>query len=152
MKALTLYDPWATLVVLGEKQYETRSWSTSYRGPLAIHVSKSFTGEMADLCHTEPFRSVLVELEDWPRLGCIIGTVELERCWRMDKYRGPEFLPEVSEKERAFGDWSYGRWAWPLSSPRLLAAPIPCRGHQGLWTVPLEIEELLAATEVKPHG
>ncbi len=37
-KALTLYQPWAQLVVLGIKTIETRSWSTSYRGPLAIHA------------------------------------------------------------------------------------------------------------------
>lgn len=146
-----MFDPWATLVVLGQKVYETRSWSTSYRGPLAIHVRKSFTGEMADLCHTEPFRSALIELEDWPQLGCIIGTVELEGCWLLDEYTGPEFLPEVSDKERAFGDWSPGRWIWPLSNPRRLAMPIPYRGHQSLWNVPPEVEELLAATEVNAH-
>jgi len=35
MKALTLYQPFASLVALGLKQVETRSWRTSYRGPLA---------------------------------------------------------------------------------------------------------------------
>lgn len=39
MKALTLWQPWATLVALGVKTIETRSWSTSYRGPLAIHAA-----------------------------------------------------------------------------------------------------------------
>ena len=40
MKALTLYQPWATLVAIGAKKIETRSWSTPYRGPLAIHAGK----------------------------------------------------------------------------------------------------------------
>jgi hypothetical protein len=40
VKALTLWQPWASLVALGVKSIETRSWSTSYRGPLAIHASK----------------------------------------------------------------------------------------------------------------
>jgi hypothetical protein len=35
MKTLTLHQPWATLVALGAKQIETRSWAASYRGPLA---------------------------------------------------------------------------------------------------------------------
>lgn len=39
MKALTLWQPWASLIALGEKRYETRSWATSYRGLLAIHAS-----------------------------------------------------------------------------------------------------------------
>ncbi len=38
MKALTLWQPWASLVALGVKTIETRSWSTKYRGPLAIHA------------------------------------------------------------------------------------------------------------------
>ena len=41
MKALTLHQPWATLVAVGEKRIETRSWSTDYRGPLAIHAGKA---------------------------------------------------------------------------------------------------------------
>jgi activating signal cointegrator 1 len=39
MKALSLWQPWASLVALGVKTIETRSWSTSYRGPLAIHAA-----------------------------------------------------------------------------------------------------------------
>ena len=42
MKALSLTQPWASLVVIGAKCYETRSWATNYRGPLAIHASKGF--------------------------------------------------------------------------------------------------------------
>lgn len=40
MKAITLYQPWATLIAIGAKTVETRSWSTTYRGPLAIHAAK----------------------------------------------------------------------------------------------------------------
>lgn len=39
VKALTLWQPWASLVALGVKTIETRSWSTKYRGPLAIHAA-----------------------------------------------------------------------------------------------------------------
>lgn len=38
MKVLTLHQPWATLIAAGIKTIETRSWSTRYRGPLAIHA------------------------------------------------------------------------------------------------------------------
>lgn len=52
MKALTLTQPYATLVAIGEKRLETRSWRTSYRGPLAIHAAKGwmslrFGGDLA---------------------------------------------------------------------------------------------------------
>ncbi len=41
MKAITLHQPWATLVAVGAKRIETRSWATSYRGPLAIHAART---------------------------------------------------------------------------------------------------------------
>ena len=51
MKALTLYQPYATAIALGLKKYETRSWATSYRGPLAIHTS---------------VKKLSPELKNWP--------------------------------------------------------------------------------------
>lgn len=45
MKALSLTQPWASLVAIGAKRIETRSWSTSYRGLVAIHASKRFPDE-----------------------------------------------------------------------------------------------------------
>ncbi|NEQ45665.1 MAG: ASCH domain-containing protein [Leptolyngbya sp. SIOISBB] len=39
-KIITLWQPWASLVAYGFKQYETRSWATNYRGPLLIHAAK----------------------------------------------------------------------------------------------------------------
>jgi eukaryotic-like serine/threonine-protein kinase len=42
MKCLSLHQPGATLLTLGAKRYETRSWRTEYRGPLLIHASVSF--------------------------------------------------------------------------------------------------------------
>lgn len=41
MKAITIRQPWAGLIAVGEKVYETRSWPTKYRGPIAIHAGKS---------------------------------------------------------------------------------------------------------------
>lgn len=42
MKALTLHQPWASLVARGVKTIETRSWSTRHRGPLAIHAGSTW--------------------------------------------------------------------------------------------------------------
>ena len=39
-RAISLIQPWATLIVAGLKRYETRSWSTPYRGRILIHASK----------------------------------------------------------------------------------------------------------------
>ena len=56
MKALSLWQPWASLVALRVKTIETRSWSTSYRGPLAIHAAKRPVRE----------KTVIGEYEAWP--------------------------------------------------------------------------------------
>ena len=40
MKAISIHQPWANYVVLGLKQYETRSWHTKIRGRVAIHAAK----------------------------------------------------------------------------------------------------------------
>lgn len=67
MKALSLWQPWATLIQVGVKWIETRSWRTAYRGPLAIHAgcSRSAIGDLvgdfrfewwySDVVH-DPFR------------------------------------------------------------------------------------------------
>ncbi|KXG09931.1 hypothetical protein AT864_01491 [Anoxybacillus sp. P3H1B] len=45
MKAITIKQPWATLIALGEKKFETRSWKTNYRGKIAIHAGKTIDYE-----------------------------------------------------------------------------------------------------------
>jgi len=59
MKGLTLTQPWATLVAIGAKSIETRSWSTSYRGPIAIHAAKGFPKWASETCGDDPFRTEL---------------------------------------------------------------------------------------------
>jgi hypothetical protein len=63
MKAISLLQPWATLVAIGAKHFETRSWSTAFRGPLAIHASmgKQFINMRGNdyICGDEPFCEIL---------------------------------------------------------------------------------------------
>jgi hypothetical protein len=137
MKCLSLMQPWATLVVLGAKCYETRRWHTEYRGRIAIHASRTFPEACRALCPQEPFRSVLHlagcrQSADLP-CGVIIGTVELVDCfpaWEM-LARFPAGSPEA-----AFGDYHPGRWAWKLDEPIMFAVPIPYPGRLGLFDVP----------------
>jgi activating signal cointegrator 1 len=49
MKAISICQPWATLIVIGAKRFETRSWKTDYRGILAIHASKT---KVPHACHS----------------------------------------------------------------------------------------------------
>ncbi len=59
MKAISIHQPWASLIAFGEKRFETRSWHPQYRGRILIHASKTFNHAEQDLCHKEPFISVL---------------------------------------------------------------------------------------------
>ncbi len=136
IRGLTLTEPWATLVVLGEKQIETRSWSTNYRGLLAIHAAKKFPAWARDTCLEEPFLSSVGPIPEY--LGCILGVVQLAHISATERLRRYQ-LP--SEKERAFGDYANGRFAWMLAGAKMLDNPIPCRGMLGLWKVPLQIAQ-----------
>lgn len=141
VKAISLWQPWATLCVLGLKRYETRSWATPYRGELVIHAAKRWT---------EDEREMLMEFEDefeigaakalWrdKRLfGAALGVVTLTAI-----YRTEELAPKLSPQEYAFGNYDIGRYAWRLENPRLFPEPIPYRGQQGMWTWDLPLQEL----------
>lgn len=147
MRALTLWQPWASLVAWGEKRIETRSWSTTYRGPLIIHAAKTFPVEAREVAFIEPFRSVLVAhgvtaLRDLP-LGAFVAVTELDDCKRIT----PDHAATLSEQERAFGDYTPNRVAWELSDIRLLTTPILARGAMGLWTPDGDTVALLTAQE-----
>lgn len=150
MKAITLTQPWATLVAIGAKKIETRGWATAYRGPLAIHAGKGLgpvggRRGFVTTCVTEPFRSVLQghspEMMRGPARfwnlpqGVIIAVAELYDI-RPTSYVVQELSygdDAISQQELAFGDYSAGRYAWLLRNVQMLPAPIECRGALGLW-------------------
>ncbi len=135
MKALTLWQPWATLVAVGAKRIETRSWGTSYRGWLAIHAARYWSKETRRLCGGEPFLSTLqphwvMGPRDLPA-GCVVAICRLVACERMTE----PLIAMVEEPERSFGDYRPGRYMWMLGDVRLLGpyGLIMATGRQGLW-------------------
>lgn len=130
MKALSLWQPWASLVVLGLKQYETRSWKTAYRGTLVIHAAKTWNDDL--LIDWNRFQLNAGRRFDVPR-GVALGTVDL-----IDICPVEILLTQLGFRysdEFYFGNYSPGRYAWKLANPILFAEPIPCAGHQRLWEV-----------------
>jgi activating signal cointegrator 1 len=131
MKCLSVAQPWASLLVLGNKQFETRPWQTAYRGPVVVHASKALSAAARALCSQAPFRSLLAAagIADWSELplGRVVGGVEVVDCVRV------EDLAEVPDVETRLGDFSPGRWAWRLARPVRLAVPLPARGRLGLF-------------------
>lgn len=50
MKAITVWQPFASLLAYGGKRFETRSWAISYRGPIAIHAASLSTRSVINRC------------------------------------------------------------------------------------------------------
>ena len=131
MKVLSLLQPWASLVVMGVKKIETRSWQTSYRGALLIHASLGKTGGL--ISKEPPFIKYIPDFKSLP-FGAIIGKVVLEHILPVESfYFSDTVMNQLSLEEKAFGDYTKGRYGWILSEPILFNKPIPIKGTLGLW-------------------
>lgn len=141
MKALTLTQPWATLVAIGAKRIETRSWRTKYRGELAIHAAKGFPQWAKEICLQSPF-SLEIGSDVLP-LGAVIATCRVISCMPTRELQENRVIQVCSsvrcddfildDNERCFGDYSLGRWAWLLADVNIFQEPIPARGALSLW-------------------
>jgi ASCH domain len=132
MKALTLWQPWATAISLGLKQYETRTWFVGYRGELAIHAAKKpITKEIVSFFQKHyPAWENLLNLAERQK-GCIVATCNLIDCIEMDD----SLIAQQPPLELIFGNWQVGRYAWKLDNLQPVKA-IPFSGSQGLREVP----------------
>ncbi len=139
MKALTIRQPWASLIAAGVKTIETRSWSTKYRGPLAIHAGK----------HPVQTNTVGYRWEGNYPLGAVVATCTLaavvpadriEWCDEPDfdrvsswvRVNAPGISVSVRRAQLPFGDFTPGRYAWLLTDITP-CDPVPAKGRQGLW-------------------
>ena len=152
MRAISLWQPHASFIMLGVKPYETRSWAA--HRPLIgkriwIHAAKAKDDilELAEYCEDlrdglppeepyETFRRVLVEggftkFSDIP-LGCILGSAML--AWSRPTTQIPNPGP--------FGDFSPGRYAWHMTEIIPLRTPVPFKGMQGFFDVPDDLPGL----------
>lgn len=131
MKALTLTQPWASLVALGHKSVETRSWTSPYRGPLAIHAAKGFPA-IARTFYDDQFKRRAWQPNGlpWPPvLGAVVAIAKLSDVITTERFLQGDNDPGELE----LGDYTPGRYAWILDDVRPLARPIPARGMLGLW-------------------
>jgi hypothetical protein len=147
LPALTLTQPWATLVACGAKRIETRSWTTSRRGWLAIHAAKAFPPEAHRFAETPLVQATLAaagythRLEDrrmnhsWQLpLGHVIAIVRLTSIVRL-----PSADLQITEQERALGNYTDGRYAWIFAEVHPLPVSFPARGALGLWQLPVPV-------------
>lgn len=140
--AISLWEPYGTLIKVGAKQYETRHWRTGYRGPLVICTAKKRDREILESYKAlrPDFFRYGVKMEPC-RFGVALCLVDLVDCIPA------EF---IGDDERRFGNFAPGRFAWLLENVRPFAEPIPVRGHQGLWR--WEDPRVVPADAVIPPG
>lgn len=127
MKVLSLREPWASLILLGKKRIETRSWRTKYRGPLCLHASAAKINPK-----DAHIQELLALIPGAPmQYGNILCRCVLADCVPMDE----SFLREMEkrETERLCGEYAPGRFAWMLENIEPLERPVPAKGMLGLW-------------------
>lgn len=148
MKALTVCQPYATLIARGLKRVENRTWPAPNNAiwkPIAIHAGKSkawLNGDNYGIAESEmPF-------------GFIVATARLADCISLT---AADLHPEAYEKRLNSFGWNLkdfldhehteGPFCWVLDRIQPLAEPIPYSGAQGLWLLP---DEVLPATPTPP--
>lgn len=168
MKAITIWQPYASFITAGLKHYETRGWKTSYRGPIAIHAAHRPISwclkQVPSVVSNLSFRVFGEEGAQQLPAGQIIAIGELVNVWHIvhcpgtdvdkakhieigaeslttDKH-APDFGAFIvpDPREIILGDWTPGRFAWELRNVRELKEPITVKGNQGLWNWEPEME------------
>ena len=152
MKAFTLHQPWASLAAVGVKKMETRSWAppiADVNQRIAIHAAKRPAkidelpqGVSWPWARDLPLGEIVATamLRDALQVKLILNVTGHARCTNIE---GKDYVvtPDV------YGDFTPGRWVWLLDDVMQVKPGIPCRGFQGLWGLPEEIEEQLKAEE-----
>ena len=122
MKALSIRQPWAWLILNAGKDVENRNWPTRLRGRVLIHASKGMSVEEYDAAIAFVRARIAggVEIPAWETLhrGGIVGEIRIADC--------------VS---RSASPWFVGRFGFVLRDPRPLPFR-PCRGALGFFDVP----------------
>ncbi len=141
MKAISLLQPWASLVVMGLKTIETRSWATQHRGTILIHASQ---GKAGSIFAQESWLAGKLPTFNCLPFGAIIGSVTITAVTDVSHTGLPEdLLARLTMEEKAFGDYTTGRFAWLLADAVQFVKPIPARGMLHIW----DYKEIIAETD-----
>jgi activating signal cointegrator 1 len=121
VRALTIHEPYASLIINKLKRFETRGRKTHIRGLVAIHAAKKLMDEEgAEIAEQYGLK---------PQYGKIVGIVDLTDCIPSEQFGELLLHPE----EIVTGDFSDGRYAWEMKVKEKFENPIPAKGQQGFW-------------------
>lgn len=154
MKVISIWQPWASLIVHGFKSIETRSWMAPrslLKETIGIAATKIIRPEQRIAAQDEQFAKFyaltgLPPLDELPQ-GAVLGTAVLNSCDLITE----EDLEDITEEEQAFGWFTPGRYAWRLRYPRAFDYPRQAKGAQGVWEWTGEKTEAPAGGEDRPR-
>ncbi len=165
MKAITLHQPWASLIAAQIKLTETRAWPApdSLIGQrIAIHAAK----RAARFTEWNKGTSLMSLSLPMP-LGAVVATARIDGCsrvlsrgyhpiigaeadpgkvWVLDRYADESKDTRQLDTD-PHGDYSELRWIWRLSDIKTLENPVGVRGFQTIWTLPDDTAESVLAQE-----
>lgn len=148
MKALTVWQPWATLIALKVKPYEFRGWPAPawiVGARIAIHAGarKPRRGEIADLlirlrsaeAWTTGLKPGALEILDKAHADPAILPLSAVVCTAMvgGPVRSHEIRAELGGPVNDSDRPEHSNWAWPMLDVEELMPPVEARGAQGLW-------------------
>lgn len=132
MKVLTIKEPYASIIMSGLKEYETRSWKTNYRGKIYIHASIKIDD---DLKSRNDLQKLVYDNNITLKPGYILCEAYLDDCI----YMNDMFIKNVSDKEKMVGRYELGRYAWHLSDIRVIE-PVQAKGKLGIWNYDFDVK------------
>lgn len=151
MYAISLWQPWASLIAEGVKVQETRSWSPPHwliGQRIAIHAAKRRVTKKLLKHLPKEIHDPMIKAYGWDWLstmpyGAVICTAELFGVARIvdnesdDQGSLPAIRVKTGEQVAIvpdpYGDYSAGRYIWGLQHIKKTVPPIPMAGKQGLW-------------------
>jgi hypothetical protein len=138
MKAVTIQQPFASLIVAGIKTLECRTWPTDHRGPLVIHVGKQSTmPHDLIVAGYKLLAGIGISPGTAEQLrGKIIGQVTVTACMRADI---ADHL--ITADDNRVGIFNAQTYVWVLRQPIEYQDPISCSGQQGIWEITSAIQK-----------
>lgn len=105
IKALCLYQFWASLMALGAKRFETRSWGTKYRGLVVICASKTLEFDPHDARMLKALRESGIDNPYKLPLGMALAVGELVGCYNPEPCIRISTRPSACSAITPTGDW-----------------------------------------------
>jgi activating signal cointegrator 1 len=150
MKAITVWNPWARLLVTRQKRFETRSWGANLKPhePLAIHAGRTILSlakieawaEDIERCFAvaDAFRcdevhpkylAKYLHREFQSDAGYVLGFARSVKVHKISR----QFIEGLTLRERTLGDFRIGRFAWEMIDVVRLDLPRLANGKQKIW-------------------